>query len=137
MEGKLADAMRLLSGKFTQSLNYRDLTDGPRFRGRYTSVLIASDAHLLQASRYIHLNPVEAGLADEASKWQWSSANAYLSGPADISTLKTDEILAMFGRAGRIDYRRFLDAGVDDATRQFYAETWGQTRGSDPATSGC
>ena len=135
MEGKLAKAMRLMSGKFTQSLNYRDQTDGPRFRGRYSAVRVTSDAHLLQASRYIHLNPVEARLVGSAADWQWSSASAYLGGQPSTN-LQTCEILAMIGDAGRVGYRRFLDAGIDEATRDFYFQTWGQTHGSDPIRNG-
>jgi REP element-mobilizing transposase RayT len=76
--GRLSDAMRFLGGRFTQRINYRDGRDGPIFRGRFTSVAVKGDAHLVQASRYIHRNPVEAGLVAEPWQWPWSSAQAYL-----------------------------------------------------------
>ena len=77
-QGRLSDAMRFLGGRFTQRINYRDGRDGPIFRGRFTSVAIESDAHLVGASRYIHRNPVEAGLVAEPWQWSWSSAQAYV-----------------------------------------------------------
>jgi putative transposase len=133
-KGMLSDGMRFLSGRFTQRMNYRDKRDGPLFRGRFASVLIKSDAHLLCASRYIHRNPVDAGLAPEPEDWLWPSAGAYLGTREAPSWLRTDAILEMFGMAGQREYRAFLAAGVDDATRTSYegwkleSEQGGQTR---------
>ena len=130
--GRLSDGMRFLSGRFTQRLNYRDKRDGPLFRGRFASVLIKSDAHLVCVSRYIHRNPVEAGLVNAPEDWPWSSVGAYLGINRGPSWLRTDAILEMFGMAAQREYRAFLAAGVDDATRASY-EGWkleqgGQTR---------
>ena len=122
LEGRLADGMRWLSGRYTQQINYRDHRDGPLFRGRYTSVLIANDAHLVRVSRYIHLNPVDAGLTRHAEQWPWSSAAAYLDGGTKPNWLITDVILEMFGMAdARSAYRDFLSAGVDQPTAEAYA----------------
>jgi hypothetical protein len=77
-KGQLSDGMRFLSARFTQRINYRDNRDGPLFRGRFASVPIKDDAHLVCVSRYIHRNPVEAGLVREPTDWIWSSAGAYL-----------------------------------------------------------
>ena len=66
LEGNLAAGMQFLSGRFTRSINLRVGRDGALFRGRYTSVLVASDAHLVQTCRYIHLNPVVARITPSA-----------------------------------------------------------------------
>jgi hypothetical protein len=95
--GRLSDAMRFLGSRFTQRINYRDGRDGPIFRGRFTSVAIESDAHLVRASRYIHRNPVEAGLATEPWQWPWSSAPAYVGLVRTPAWLHTEAILEMFG----------------------------------------
>jgi putative transposase len=58
----LGRAMRHLNGVYTQRFNLTCGTDGPLFRGRYRSVLVAADTHLLQVSRYIHRNPGVPGL---------------------------------------------------------------------------
>jgi hypothetical protein len=47
--------MKFLSGRFTRLTNLRVRRDGPLFRGRFTSVPVSSDAHLVQTCRYIHL----------------------------------------------------------------------------------
>ena len=125
--------MRFLSGRFTQRINYRDCRDGPVFRGRFASVIIKSDAHLVRVSRYIHRNPVEAGLAHAPEDWAWSSAGAYLGTKEGPTWLRTDAVLEMFGRVARREYRAFLAAGVDEETRVSYVgwvglERGGQTR---------
>jgi len=131
--GRLSDAMRFLSGRYTQRINYRDGRDGPIFRGRFASVPIASDAHLAQVSRYIHRNPIEAGLVPDPWQWPWSSARAYAGLARVPDWLHTDAILGMFGpQAARQKYREFLGEETDTATRASYAEwegvPWGQTR---------
>ena len=116
--GRLSDAMRFLGGRFTQRINYRDGRDGPIFRGRFTSVAVKSDAHLVQVSRYIHRNPVEAGLVAQPWLWPWSSAQAYLGLVRTPAWLHTEAILEMFGLQGaRQKYREFLADETDAAGR--------------------
>jgi len=132
--GRLSDAMRFLGGCFTQRINYRDGRDGPLFRGRFTSVLIESEAHLVRVSRYIHRNPIEASMVKEPWEWEWSSAGAYVGIAATPAWLTIDAILEMFGvERQRQKYRAFLEAEVDEETRQSYKErdeafAGGQTR---------
>ena len=59
----LSRAMRHLDGIYTQRFNRQTRTDGPLFRGRYKSILVECDNYLLQLSRYIHLNPVQAKIS--------------------------------------------------------------------------
>jgi putative transposase len=132
--GRLSEGMRFLGGRFTQRINYRHGRDGPLFCGRYASVMVKSDAHLVRASRYIHRNPVEAGLVREPWDWAWSSTGAYLGLVAAPEWLVTEEILNMFNPQGRRqEYRAFLEAEIDDETRKGYRDSgfdleWGQTR---------
>jgi len=118
----LARAMRHLDGVYTQKFNRHVRTDGPLFRGRYRSVLVADDSHLCCVSRYIHLNPVEAKLVDEPAQYSASSYRAYLAPEIAPGWLFTREILKRFvpGDA-RENYRRFVEAGIDAETREFYA----------------
>jgi REP element-mobilizing transposase RayT len=140
LDGRLADGMRHLSSCFTQTVNYRRGRDGPLFRGRFASVRVSPDAHFVQASRYIHLNPVSAGLVRRAEQWRWSSAAVYIGHAAQPRWLTTGFTLDLFDNAGsaRERYREFLDEGVDINTRQFYidARMAGELRsgelGSDP-----
>jgi REP element-mobilizing transposase RayT len=129
--GRLSDAMRFLGGRFTQRINYRDGRDGPIFRGRFTSVSVESDAQLVQASRYIHRNPVEAGLVAKPWHWPWSSAQAYLGLVQTPAWLHTEAILEMIGpHDARQGYRELLEEETGAATEELQGEVvpWGQTR---------
>lgn len=43
------------------------------FQGRFKAMLVEKDAYLFELSRYIHLNPVRAGMVDAPEKYQWGS----------------------------------------------------------------
>jgi len=122
-EGKLSAGMKYLSGRFTRLTNVRAGRDGPLFRGRYYSVGITSDAHLVEACRFIHLNPVAARTTRSAQAWRWSSARACLGNGVVPRWLKTEYILDLFGPSNRdANYRGFIADGVDIATARFYAD---------------
>jgi len=58
----LSRAMRHINGVYPQRFNRQEKSDGPLFRGRYKAIIIQADSYLLQVSRYIHLNPVDANM---------------------------------------------------------------------------
>lgn len=65
--------------------------------------------HLLNAIRYVTLNPVRAGLVERASDWKWSSARAHLSGE-DSPLVKVAPVLERTG-----DFAAFLGETFDEA----------------------
>ena len=76
--GNLQRRMRHLNGVSTQRYNPIENTDGPPFRGCHKAILIEPDAYSLNVRRYIHLNPVAAGLVERASDFPWSSYGEYV-----------------------------------------------------------
>ena len=111
---RLSATMQRLASRYTQIVNKRHLRDGPIFRGRFKSVTISDDAQLTHVTRYIHLNPVEAGLAETPASCPWSSAAAYLGAGIAPEWLVTDFLLSMFGGADApAVYSRFLASGSD------------------------
>jgi putative transposase len=120
-EGNLQRAMRHLNGVYTQRYNRLEDTDGPLFRGRYKAILIQPGAYLLNVSRYIHLNPVAAGVASLAKEYQWSSYRAYTGISATPEWLQTTFVLNMLGKHQQQKlYRLFVEKGVDEETQTFY-----------------
>ena len=73
----LAAGMRHLNGVYTRRFNWRHGRHGHLFQGRYHSVLVQRDAQLLEALRYVALNPVRAGMVAEPEDWTWSHHRAY------------------------------------------------------------
>ncbi|MGE4283754.1 MAG: transposase [Clostridia bacterium] len=51
---------------------------GHLFQDRFKSELIQDDRYLLEVSKYIHNNPIKAGMVGKAGDYLWSSYNTYL-----------------------------------------------------------
>ena len=120
-DGNLNRVMRHINGVYTQRYNRLEKTDGPLFRGRYKAILVDADAYLLCVSRYIHLNPVAAGIVKQAHQFHWSSYRAYIGKVVPPAWLNTDTTLAMVGvRARHQRYQAFVNGGVDVDTQRFY-----------------
>lgn len=69
----LSIGMRQLNGVYTQAFNRRHGRVGHLFQGRFKAILIEKENHLLEACRYVALNPVRAGLVELPEQWKWSS----------------------------------------------------------------
>ena len=62
VDGNLSAGMRQLNGHYTQRFNRRHGMVGHLFQGRYKAILVQKEAHLLELSRYVVLNPVRANM---------------------------------------------------------------------------
>ena len=78
-EGNLSRCMRHINGVYTQRYNRINRHDGQLFRGRYKSILLDSDNYLTVLVRYIHRNPLRAGMVARLEDYVWTSHNGYLS----------------------------------------------------------
>ena len=96
-EGGLSDGMCRLNGGFARSFNKRRGREDHLFGKRFLSTTIKDDRHLLEAIRYVVLNPVRAGLCDDPGAWRWSSYNASAGVEAAPPLLALGELLALFG----------------------------------------
>jgi len=114
-DGNLSKGMRQLNGVYTQYFNYIHERVGHLFQGRYKAILIQKDSHLLEACRYVVLNPVRAKSVERAEFWQWSSFQATAGKERPHPCLTVDWILAQFGRdrdTAQKRYEAFVNAGI-------------------------
>lgn len=89
--------MRHLNGVYTQRYNQLMNKDGPLFRGRYKSCLIEADNYLIEVSRYIHLNPVNAKICEKPQDYCWSSYRFFLGLDQSPPWLKLMDTWQYFG----------------------------------------
>ena len=94
--GNLSRVMRHVNGVYTQRYNRRWKTDGQLFRGRYKSILVDQDPYLLELLRYIHRNPVRAGMCESVKGYSWTSHQGYLSTAPKWDWLHKHTLLGMF-----------------------------------------
>jgi putative transposase len=97
----LTDGVHYFAFRYAQYFNKRHSQCGYVFQGRFQSILVQDDLYLRRLIRYIHLNPIEAGMAKSPSEYIWSSHNAYF-GNSSFTWLHTDRILSYFGEARNI-----------------------------------
>jgi putative transposase len=127
-DGNLALGMRQLNGVYTQLFNKRHQRAGHLFQGRYISILIQKDSHLLEVCRYVVLNPVRARMVERPEIWKWSSYRATAGRESPPLCLTTEWVLGQFsrtrGKAER-EYRQFVDWGIGKDT--LWREVKGQS----------
>lgn len=73
----LSKIMHRLLTTYVLGFNARHEREGHLFQARYKSFLCLDDAYLISLVRYIHMNPVRAGLAPSPGDWPWSSHRQY------------------------------------------------------------
>ncbi len=94
----LSRIMQPLQLIYSQYFNRVHRHTGHVFQGRYAAILCEQDAYLLELVRYLHLNPVRAGLTKSPGAWEWSSHRAYL-GTSDAGVeLHRETVLGLFGK---------------------------------------
>ena len=124
----ISRAMRHLNGVYTQRFNIRHACDGQLFRGRFKSILVDGDSYLLQLVRYIHRNPLRAGLVKDMDSYPWSSHKAYLSLAKKWDWLHKRfilELLTVNEKDQTKLYRKFVAAEDDEIlTRSLDQKKW-------------
>ena len=134
----LSRIMQNVSLRYTKWINYSQSRTGHLFQGRYKALLIDADAYLLELVRYIHLNPVRAGIVAATDEYPWSGHGAYL-GKELLPWLTTDYVLSMFSPGAehaRKVYDSFVKDGIGEGKRkEFHSGTCeGRILGSDSFT---
>jgi hypothetical protein len=127
-DGNLSLGMRQLNGVYTQLFNKRHQRTGHLFQGRYKSILIQKDSHLLEVCRYVVLNPVRARMVERPEAWKWSSYRATAGRESPAPCLTTDWVLGQFSRKrtkAEQEYRQFVEWGIGKET--IWREVKGQS----------
>ena len=122
-DANLSRCMRHLNGIYTQRFNRSHLLDGQLFRGRYKAILVEGGSYLLELLRYVHRNPLQAGLVKVLDKYPWSSHQGYLSDAKKWNWLYKDFILSLFSDdkvAGRKIYRGFVTKGTPEEINSIF-----------------
>ena len=118
----LSRIIQNLSFRYTKWVNWLQSMTGHLFQGRYKAVLVDADAYLLELTRYIHLNPVRAGLVIEPEEHPWSGHRGYI-GLEVIPWLTTDWVLSQFSEresSARRGYGRFIQDGKKEGYQKEY-----------------
>lgn len=124
-EGNLSRAMRHINGVYTQRFNRKHGHDGQIFRGRYKSILIDGDNYLLALARYIHRDPVRAGIAKKVGEHPWSSHEGYVSSSSKWQWVHKKPFFSLLSRDRKKwlgEYKKFVNQKDSDEMTDFYSK---------------
>ena len=118
----LARVMRSLLTGYAGAFNRRHKRIGHLFQNRYKSIVVEEDVYLLELVRYLHLNPLRAGVVPDLRQlhgYPWTGHSAIL-GRVPRHWQATQEVLTRFGptpRQARAAYCGFMAAGLSQGRR--------------------
>src|SRR5574342_538251 len=118
----LARSMRSLLTGYAGAFNRRHKRVGHLFQNRYKSIVIEAEPYLLELVRYLHLNPLRAGVVKSLAaldRYPWTGHSALL-GRVPRAWQETRPVLAQFGPTparARQAYRAFVAAGLPQGRR--------------------
>ncbi len=118
----LARVMRSLLTGYAGTYNRRHKRKGHLFQNRYKSIVVEEEPYLLELVRYLHLNPVRAGVVPDLralDRYPWTGHSGLL-GLVPRPWQAVGEVLGQFGhslRRSRAAYRAFVADGVSQGRR--------------------
>ena len=119
----LSEMMRRILTGYAISYNKRHKRSGYLYQGRYKSIVCEEETYLLELVRYIHLNPVRAGIVktvDDLDNYKWTGHNK-ITGKKEVEWQDTKEILTQFGKNKKTaikQYKEFIYDGINQGKRE-------------------
>ena len=96
LDKKLQEIMHQINNKYSKYFNAKYERVGHVFQGRYKAILVQDERFLMKVLRYIHQNPVDAGICKFVSGYKWSSDIFYRNGIKGF--VNTDIVLNMIDK---------------------------------------
>ena len=114
-EPNIAAGMHRLNLIHARAFNQKHGYEGHLFDARYWSGVLETQDRLFDASRYVVLNPVRAGLCQKPSDWRWSSyrQTVGLDPPADYLSLDWLDLFDVDRERAQSLFRSFVYEGVE------------------------
>ena len=95
---ELSNGIHAFAFRYAQYFNNKYERCGHLFQGRYKAIIVQNGSYLKQLIRYIHRNPVRAGMVRFPRDYKWSSHRAYLK-QEEYTWLSRELILSLFDEA--------------------------------------
>ncbi|MFK5927222.1 MAG: transposase, partial [Desulfuromusa sp.] len=108
---KLALLMRRLLTGYAVAFNLRHKRAGHLFQNRYKSIVCDRDSYLLELIRYIHLNPIRAGIVgdiDSLATYRWCGHRELLDDSFG-GQVSIEAVLPLFANKKQVARQKYLD----------------------------
>lgn len=104
---------------YAKSINQENDRVGPLFQGRFQANHVDDEEYLLDCMKYIHINPVKAGLVKMPELWPYSSYREYLYQNSQ-SRINTSIIMDYF--EDLIDFKDFVESEIEQYESKYFIE---------------
>jgi putative transposase len=117
----ISKSMRKLLTGYVVNFNLRHKRYGHLFQNRYKSIICEDDPYLLELTRYIHLNPLRAGIVKDMKRlnsYPWAGHSAIM-GRVKREWQDIRTVLDCFGKGGKgvEKYEQYVKEGVTRGKR--------------------
>lgn len=117
---EISDTMKRIGVSYAQFYNWKYKTTGHLFQDRYKSECIENDQYLIAVVRYLHQNPVKAGIVNTPTDWKWSSCQGYYGNECYPTFLLDSElILGIFSEDKTEGIKKFIEYNEIRNNEQF------------------
>ena len=126
-KANLSSFMHAVASAYTTYFNIKRKRAGHLFQGRYKAILVEKESYLLELSRYIHLNPVRAGIVEKPEDYAFSSYRSYLF-PKEETIVLRDLIWGMFSgnrKEAPQRYKAFVESAISEPPPNPFARVYG------------
>lgn len=117
LDKKLQKIMHQINNKYSKYFNYKYKRVGHVFQGRYKSMLVQDERYLVSLIRYLHQNPIKAGMCHIMEEYKWSSDIFYRTG--NNSFVSVDVILDMLSKDRRKAISRYKEYMEQEEQRDY------------------
>jgi putative transposase len=93
----LSRIMHLINTRYSIYLNAKHGRCGHPFQGRFKATVVEAELYAQVLSRYIHLNPVRAGIVGLPQEYEWSNFREYVKLRREPPWMSTALVLSLFG----------------------------------------
>lgn len=102
----LASIMKGIAVRYASFYNLKHSRVGHVFQDRFKSEPVEDERYMMAAVRYIHNNPVKAGMVEKPGDYNWSSYSEYLK-PKSQGWMDTNFLLSMIATEPRMAIKEF------------------------------
>jgi len=116
-KANLVRVMHGLNSRYTGYFNKKYSRSGHLFQGRYKAIIVDKEKYLVELSRYIHLNPIRAGIVESPELYKWSSYTGFISKKKELRWMEYKWTLSNFSivdSKSRKKYKEFVREGINN-----------------------
>lgn len=112
----LSSSMQHLTSSYARYINRTQQRKGHLFQGRFKAIVVDAENYLSELIRYVHLNPVRAGIVRQPEDYFWSGHLIY-TGRVNLPWLSQEWILKKFHHyetSARALYTEYVKRGIGE-----------------------